>query len=174
MARPITYKINDKYFEKINTANKAYVLGFIYADGSIGNTAFTIGISNKDIEILNFICKELKTVRPLYYRCRDNKYSEGKYAILSIASVKMVGDLIKNGIIKNKTYLSNSFPIKTNHRYFSDFLRGFFDGDGGIGVAKRKKTGKEYYVSFSGNYNVLTQLKNYLLENNISSSNFNL
>ena len=60
MARPRTYTLDEKYFDKIDSQNKAYILGFIYADGSINKGCLNITLSNKDVEILEFIKDELK------------------------------------------------------------------------------------------------------------------
>lgn len=53
MARPRTYLLNEKYFDIIDSEKKAYILGFIYADGSVCRTTLNISLSEKDIEILH-------------------------------------------------------------------------------------------------------------------------
>lgn len=42
------YKVNENYFEKIDTPEKAYILGFFYADG----------YNNEEIGVLEFVQKE--------------------------------------------------------------------------------------------------------------------
>ncbi len=55
------YLLNENYFDKIDTEAKAYILGFIYADGFVGSEKFNnIVISINDLEILEFIAEELK------------------------------------------------------------------------------------------------------------------
>ena len=50
--------MNHNYFETIDTPEKAYFLGFLYADGSISNTVknkrVKINLAKKDIELLYF------------------------------------------------------------------------------------------------------------------------
>ena len=61
MGRPRIYTLDENYFDSIDNPNKAYIIGFIYADGSINlkRNLLTICISEKDLEILEFIKKEL-------------------------------------------------------------------------------------------------------------------
>ena len=42
------YKVNENYFEKIDTPEKAYILGFFYADG----------YNNEETGALEFVQKE--------------------------------------------------------------------------------------------------------------------
>ncbi len=62
------YDLNENYFENIDTEQKAYFLGFIFADGNIqlrqGNTnkyRLRIGLRNKysEIALLNTFKNEL-------------------------------------------------------------------------------------------------------------------
>jgi hypothetical protein len=163
MGRPRKYNLNENYFEKVNTQNKSYVLGFIYADGSVYENYLSIRLSKKDIEILNFIKKELEYGGKIRTYQVNDKY----YVDLTICSNKIIGDLFKLGIIRNKTYLSKKLPLYEK-KYEWDLLRGFFDGDGSIySTTKRGRT--EYTICFSNNISVLNQVKNILINYNISS-----
>ena len=48
------YSINEKVFEKIDSEEKAYWLGFLYADGFVGakNNQIGLGVALKDINHL--------------------------------------------------------------------------------------------------------------------------
>jgi hypothetical protein len=166
MGRPRKYFLNEDYFENIDTQSKAYILGFIYADGSVSEEhKLTITISVKDKDILNYIKNELCYTG--YLKFKPN--SSNKYICLSIYSKKITDDLIKLGIIPNKTYFSKKIPNYGN--FFKEFLLGFFDGDGSIFKSKYKNRKDEYVVNFSCNLQVLTEIKNKLLDYNISSNN---
>ena len=55
------YILDENYFDCIDTEAKAYILGFIYADGFVGDEKFNnIVISVNDLEILEFIAKEFE------------------------------------------------------------------------------------------------------------------
>ncbi|MDC7249130.1 MAG: LAGLIDADG family homing endonuclease, partial [Sphaerochaetaceae bacterium] len=166
MARPRKHKLDENYFSTIDNPNKAYILGFLYADGSISkNYNITVCISKKDIEILEFIKKELKYSGDITTKI----ISQNEYSLLRIVSKKLSIDLINLGIVNNKTYESKQLPIIPN-KYFNDLLRGFFDGDGSI----YKNGDKGFGMSFSSNIYVLKQIKQYLKENDIKSSKIRL
>jgi len=170
MGRPRTYNLNENYFNIIDNSEKAYILGFIYADGCVYGNYLTIGLSNKDIEILEHIKKCLEYGGKIYNRC--DKKTNKSYSILSICSKNIVNSLIDLGVVRNKTYISKELPMY-DKKFEWAFLRGFFDGDGSIYINMRKDRAQtiEYTICFSGNLSVLTQLKNILYEYNISSSN---
>jgi len=123
------YTLNHNYFNSINTPSKAYILGFIFADGSISekDNRLTIGISEKDEEILNFIQKEFESDYQLYYRKEKNNRQPSK--ILAICSKQIIADLISYGCVQNKTFKAK-FPLNIPTEFYKDFVRGYFDGDG--------------------------------------------
>ena len=56
------YSLNEKYFDSINTEDKAYILGFICADGYIAKDRIVIAIAKKDIQILENIKKFIYSI----------------------------------------------------------------------------------------------------------------
>lgn len=164
MGRPRKYSLNENYFKVINSENKAYVLGFIYADGSVYKNYLSIRLASKDIEILEIIKKELGYSGVIL----KNIINGREYVGLTISSKIIVDDLIKLGVIKKKTYLSKNLPFY-NKKYEMSFLRGFFDGDGSI-YSSDKRGFSEYTICFSGNKSILNQVKNILINYEISSS----
>jgi hypothetical protein len=165
MGRPRTYSINENYFENIDSNDKSYILGFIYADGSIYKNYLSIKLSKKDIEILEFIKSELNYGGNI----RNYEINNREYVDLTVSSKKIVSDLIKLGVIKNKTYLSKELPLY-NKKYEAAFLRGLFDGDGSI-YSNNNRGYDEYTICFSSNISVLNQIKTILNNYEISSSN---
>lgn len=167
VGRKRIYNLNEEYFSNIDDNKKAYIVGFIYADGSINDNYLHIRLSEKDICVLKHIKNELSYDGPIRkYNVRHNSYVD-----LTISSSKIINDLKNIGIVKNKTYISKTLP-KIDGKYFNYLLLGFFDGDGSIysNMRKNKNNIIEYTVNFSSNYNVLSQIKKYLYNMNISSS----
>jgi hypothetical protein len=160
MGRKRIYTLNENYFNKIDTKNKAYIVGFIFADGGLFKNYLNIGIHSKDISVLNFIKTELNYNGKLYYI--------KEYVKLTISSKQIINDLNNIGIIENKTYLNDKLPNIPNE-FFSSFLLGFFDGDGSI-YKSSKTLEYEYTVNFTNNLKVLTLIKEKLLNLGISSS----
>ena len=123
------YNANDNFFS-IESANMAYVLGFIAADGSISknDNRIKIGLSTRDKEQLELI----KTIMGINYPIKDYVNSENyEVSELIWTCQQHKIDLAKYGIVPNKTY-SLVFPKQLNKQYWRDFIRGYFDGDGCI------------------------------------------
>lgn len=138
------YKIDEKYFEKIDTQDKAYFYGFILTDGNIENNRskrITIKIGLKDKPILESFRKYLKTNKPLethksrFTMYGNYKVKSGAGAAIVISNVKMVKDIIKLGLNPAKTK-TVQFPVNTiiPHKYMHHCIRGIFDGDGTSGI----------------------------------------
>lgn len=163
MGRPRIYTIDENYFEKIDSKIKAYVVGFLYADGSISGKCLTIVLHERDNEILELIKKELNYSGPIQYKLHANTNT---YRVLSIHSRKICSDLTKIGVIRNKTYDSKTIPV-IDEKYETNLLMGIFDGDGSIYTSKNRK---EYTATFCGNIGTLSQIKNMLLKYDISSN----
>lgn len=121
--------INDNYFDVIDKEDKAYLLGFLAADGSVqkrGNVK--IALSSIDRDFLEQIQKILET----NYLIHDYTTKDG-YLVseLSFRSSQIIDKLANYGIVNNKTY-SFTFPKNLPIKYYIDFIRGYWDGDGTI------------------------------------------
>lgn len=119
--------INTHYFKNIDTEEKAYILGFLAADGYIDCAckSIVLNINKKDEDILRKIKKELKCGNPY------SKSSTPNCIRLNMSSVEMVSDLAKYNIVprKSKTY---AMPVLRQDLY-RHFFRGYCDGDGHVG-----------------------------------------
>lgn len=131
------------YFKSINCESKAYILGYLVADGSIEESTrkdrpsklvrLRFGCVTEDDEIIRFIQKEIATNNKLrYYQPRQP--NRRQTTILQICDKELVNDLrTLYNIQPRKTYNANfEFPNipKEMERHF---IRGFIDGDGSIG-----------------------------------------
>jgi hypothetical protein len=164
-----TYNLDENYFEKINTSEKAYFLGFIAADGCLykknkGQNIIKITIHIKDIKLLNKFSQSIKTNKPF-------AISRSKYCSLEIVSDKMFNDLLILGLAPNKTY-GNSF-VNLEDKYMSHFIRGYFDGDGSISSSKKDNLPSSTVISFSGYYDNMLKISK-CLEQHYIFSNFNI
>lgn len=133
------YTLNESFFENIDSAEKAYVLGFVYADGNNKSqgSGLMFTLSANDVEILEKIRKILKSNAKI--SIFETKGAETrKYAHIDFNSYKMSKDLIDKGAPPNKTF-KIVFPLFLNDKLISHFIRGYFDGDGCIWNGKRKK-----------------------------------
>lgn len=148
------YSLDDTVFETIDSEEKAYWLGFLFADGynHESKCCIALRLQESDLEILEKFQKFLKTDCPIksYERCtRTGKHK--KYYELSISSPKLSNDLAKLGCIQAKTHIVE-FPSKVPKLLIRHFLRGYFDGDGCVSVTRRKDRsirGKSMRVQFT-------------------------
>ncbi len=144
------YSLNEEFFDEIDTEEKAYMLGFIYADGCNypESTRILLGLAEKDKEILDKFSILLESSRPLQYR-KSVGTSAPQY-ILNISSKHMSNKLIELGVVKAKSLIL-TFPKWLNKELYHHFIRGYFDGDGCITSSSpnRNKEGRKSDVKWS-------------------------
>lgn len=127
-------KFDNTVFDKINTEEKAYWLGFLYADGYVSPTVNTVELTLKgeDIEHLEKYKKFVKGIRNI--NISNVKLNEKTFSRCRFATTDkhFKERLIELGCIPNKT-LTLKFPNKEifeNENLLYDFIRGYIDGDG--------------------------------------------
>ena len=134
------YPLNEDFFDSINSEEKAYFLGLLYADGcntpKVGK--IMIGLSEKDKEILVTFQSSLGYNRPLYYKTAKGYENSKPQYVLTISSKKMSLKLEELGMVRAKS-LVLKFPSWMNHECINSFVRGYFDGDGSISGNKEQK-----------------------------------
>jgi hypothetical protein len=141
------FKYNEDFFEKINTGEKAYWLGFILADGCVekrlkGKRYFyrlSVEIKESDLGHL----EKIANIFGVKVRKRRRK-KIGKYlgyvssCSFALSNKKIVEDLIAKGVVPRKTYEDCSDVINSvENEFISDFIRGYFDGDGTVCISKK-------------------------------------
>jgi len=142
---------NEDFFERIDTEEKAYILGFIATDGNVYHCKrkkqyFRLGItlSYQDIDILEKI-RDL--ISP---QTKITKTKRG-YAALHIYSRKIFEDLQSQGIMPKKTFKVK--PPRLDKNLMCHYWRGAFDGDGGFYITKNanKQNYEQWRAAFTGN-----------------------
>lgn len=116
--------MKEDFFEKIDTEEKAYFLGWMFADGNV----------NKEIKTasLTVLKKDSKIMKKLSSMISDGNtcYSEYRnYSVVRMCRKKMCEDLVKLGCVPNKS-LVLKFPDLIPDNLIPHFLRGYCDGDG--------------------------------------------
>lgn len=165
------YNFQTDFFQKIDNEEKAYWLGFIYADGYIsfskGRYVLGIEIKNSDINHLKKFNKSIKGNLEIKSRERVVGIYSTKCIMsnIKINSKTFVSNLVGQGVTekKSKTMI---FP-KIDKKLINHFVRGYFDGDGSISIEKRSNQLRCNFTSGSPDF--LNHLKIILDELNISS-----
>lgn len=124
-------KCNHYYFDKIDSQDKAYLLGFFVADGWVDGNRFGITIQSQDNYILNEYQKFSKS--NIFTKNRTTSLITRQKASTIRWTSKHMTNVFKDlNIIQNKTYHINfEFPFeKMDSKHVRHFIRGFIDGDG--------------------------------------------
>lgn len=129
--------LNEKYFENIDTENKAYFLGLILTDGCIYSypnhtkqQLVSITLNKDDKYLIEDFVKDIKSNKT------PTSDGRGCYGI-NILSDIMVNDLRKYGLHERKS-LTSIFPQNLPLNMYHHFIRGLIDGDGSIAFYNRK------------------------------------
>ncbi len=129
---------NQDYFDRIDTEHKAYWLGFLLADGNITSTtrkqkSLNLELSIMDIEhvkkFAEIFCSNVHT----YHRINKKTGKSSSSAKCSITSSHLWNSVFEKGLSPNKSLLPNvSIFNSVPEKFMKDFIRGVYDGDGGI------------------------------------------
>lgn len=161
------YKYNESYFEKIDSEEKAYWLGFIYADGCVteryGNNdnlksmSLEMALCKKDKNHLVKFAESIETDKPIINKTITLGNKKFKACVLKIHSTKICRDLVSLGCTPRKS-LTLNFPTKQQvpEYLLKHFIRGYVDGDGWIGISTNKKNAR---ISIEGTCSFLKDLQ---------------
>lgn len=141
-----TFPINDTYFDELDSEDKAYLLGFLIADGCIREEhrknghisrriCFANSIDDKEaIELLHSrICP--KATLSIDNQSTTEVTRKDRYT-LQWTSDHMINTLINKYHILPKKTLDSKFELPTESippNMWRHLIRGFFDGDGHCG-----------------------------------------
>lgn len=162
------YIENEYYFNVIDSTAKAYIIGFIAADGSLvkaskGSTYYlTITIKYEDRAVLDFIQKELKSS----YKLLDiKKISYGKkihHIRLQFSNKIITSDLMRYGILPKKSLTMTNIIENIPIEYRDAFIIGYFDGDGSVSFVSNSINNKSMNIQIRGTQGFLRGICNHL------------
>ncbi len=147
----------------------AYVLGFMFADGSLidsnaSSRTYYLSFFNNDLNLLTQIKRVLQSDHRIYMKPpklmahKNGKYISHKGYVLRIGNKNMYYDLIDLGLTHRKSNAMHLPYIPSE--YFNFFLRGYFDGDGCINLymAKNRQTNRLSLLFTSGSTAFLEEI----------------
>lgn len=135
------YDRNQHYFDIIDTPNKTYILGLLYADGCnhTAHNAITLSLQEEDVGILEIIKNELEYTGSLRLsRLNDKNINYKNQYILCINDEYLSARLADLGVVNAKS-LKLTFPEFLNQDLLRHFVRGYFDGDGCVYYDEKTK-----------------------------------
>ncbi len=165
-------KVNEDFF-KTWTPKMSYVLGFMFADGSLLDTnsssrTYYVQFSNNDLRLLKDIRKVMSSEHKIYIRPvrvmehKEKKYISGVGYVFKFGNKVMYQDLLDLGMT-HRTSNNMQFPL-IPPVYFSYFLRGYFDGDGCVNLSmpRGRLTPRIKVIFTSGSTDFLSSLASLL------------
>ena len=150
------YTINEKFFNNI-TEKSSYWAGFILADAYITEKhKIVLKLQGKDYNHLIKFKKDLSFQGVVMEGVGRRYDKEHSFCRIGFQLKNIVDDLKLNfNVDRNK---SKSFiPNKLDGVYKKYFIKGFFDGNG----SRYLKNNKTELISFYGNCDILTWIKEY-------------
>ena len=142
------YPIQEDFFDKIDTEEKAYVLGLLYADGynNTDRNSVSLGLKETDKEVLDKITALIQPTKPLQYinmssqRNKEGFENSQNQCRLMINNKHISQRLVELGCVKAKTH-TLTFPTEEQvpSCLIRHFVRGYFDGDGSVSGDKQKQ-----------------------------------
>lgn len=140
----IRANVDHNYFEDIDSSEKAYWLGLLFADGCMMHKkdhqkqgwSISLSLMDEDAYIVEQFGKDIKSNLNVKRYINETGFSKQNGEThaenrLTIYSTKMCNDLKKYGIMPQKSLKLNRIP-SLPEQYYCDFIRGFFDGNGSI------------------------------------------
>jgi intein/homing endonuclease len=136
-----TYELDEALFDTIDSEEKAYILGLLYADGCLQGTDVEIALQEKDRELLEKVSIFVYNKIVLGFRSgKEFVSTNGKLYLgqsqvrFRICSRKVTNCLRKHGLCENKSF---KIRMPSLHKdLVRHFIRGYFDGDGCLHINK--------------------------------------
>lgn len=146
------YSVNEKAFDNLNERS-LYWMGFFAADGSIqpsANSQSTISLHLGRVDTAHIyrFRRFLKSTHKVQFR----SYKGFRSARIQIRSDRLARRLLSLGV-KPKNGATIALELARSRH----FWRGFIDGDGSVGFAKRSNRSDPPYIHVTGIENMLDQ-----------------
>lgn len=168
------YDLNEKFFDVIDTEEKAYWLGFLYADGVVNEDEgkVRINLSSKDRSHLEKFRRSLKSTHPIKSTSKKTKEKTYYGNYISFSTRHMTQSLVDKGCYQRKSG-SLMFPMNdiVPDNLIHHFIRGYFDGDGSISYTTKKGkylNRRLYRIGIMGTDNIVDNIK-YVLNSTVKT-----
>lgn len=134
------YHFNEHYFDHIDSQDKAYILGLLWADGHnrVDKGGVILELQEEDKVLLEKINDITENERPLRKVALNDKNSSWKNQYNLLWQSKYLSEVLnKYGMCQRKS-LVLEFPKWLDKELHSHFIRGYMDGDGCVCYMQNK------------------------------------
>lgn len=144
-------KFDEHAFDKIDSEEKAYWLGFIYADGYVriqkdtdkhARYDFELSLSKHDIDHLykfdKFMKSNTSNVKVGVSKVNGKEFERCRW---SVGNKNLWTQLNNKGVVPQKSLIL-TFPTENQvpKEFQKAFIRGYFDGDGSVSTKETSKS----------------------------------
>ena len=168
----VRLRVDDRFFEVVDAPEKAYFLGFLYADGYIDEKRHHVELSlqSKDKYILEKLNRLVNHEKELTYRKAKKHWKTGNMESdgyrLYIKNKKIAGDLVNLGMRQRKSF-TLAWPKFLTGDLAWHFVRGYFDGDGSICIKTNGQGTRYGCCSIISSVDFIKDLSVFLLDNGL-------
>lgn len=154
--KPYQKLIDHNWLDNIDSEEKAYFLGLLAADGWIFGNSLCIGLQQKDQNLLDNLQQRIVPFIPLaHYKAGKMNVDNNVRLVITSKKWRERCEELLIGQRKSLTMPDMVKNIPQNVRHH--FVRGYFDGDGTVGVYLNKRLNKKFSrVQFLGTKEFLT------------------
>lgn len=126
------YHFNEHYFDHIDSQDKAYILGLLWADGHnrVDKGGVILELQEDDKSLLEKINDITENERPLRKVALNNKNPSWKNQYNLLWQSKYLSNVLNEYGMCQRKSLVLEFPKWLNEELYSHFIRGYMDGDG--------------------------------------------
>lgn len=151
--------LKERFFETIDSEEKAYFLGLLIADGNVfqdetgrqASISITLNLEDK------YMLLKFKEILNANTSVSQDGRGCGQIAIRSNI---MAQDLKKYGVIPRKS--SHTYLPQIDDKYMNHLIRGILDGDGSIRAKQTTIQNRfTHYIGFCGTHKLMEDISNY-------------
>lgn len=155
-------ELKERFFEIIDSEEKAYFLGLLIADGNVfkDSTGRQASISiTLDLED-EYMLLKFKEVLNANTSIGHDGRGCGQIAVRSNL---MAADLEQYGVVPRKSLFT--YLPKINDKYMNHLIRGILDGDGCIRAEQTQVNNRfAHFISFCGNEQLMRDISKYCIK----------
>jgi len=158
------YSVDLQYFAEIDDEHKAYWLGFILADGTVQDKykrhVFEITLKEEDSYMLEILKSDIQSNAPICDKIVTLNGYQYPASRFTVSSKEFVANLVKCGCVPNKTKVVRVLDGIVSDDLMNHFVRGYFDGNGCIGITSTRKPSDVTVSIGSGSVQMMEDLWN--------------
>lgn len=156
----------EDFFSRIDTEEKAYILGLLWADGCIyqrkGFACCRLSLTGADGYMVEMVRDAIAKDVKVKYLQPKTLYRTKPIALVVFVNRQLVNDLIKHGCVPKKSAVIE-LPVRSVPTHLMNhFIRGHFDGDGCMSYTVQGKNSPKPWLGICGSLKFCEQLKEWL------------